>query len=109
VNTGSNNVSVIDLLTPSPPKTIAVGTRPVHVAVSPDGTRAFVANNGSNSLSVIDTVTRTVSDTITVDASAAADRIPQPSALGAFLQTARSCTSGTRASASSPRPGRCGS
>jgi YVTN family beta-propeller protein len=82
VNTGSDNVSVIDLTTFAP-STIAVGTRPVHVAVSPDGARAYVANNGANSLSAIDTSSRTVIETITVDASPPLNTAPpQPSALG---------------------------
>jgi YVTN family beta-propeller protein len=35
--------------------TVAVGSGPEAVAVSPDGRRAYVANMGSDSVSVIDT------------------------------------------------------
>ena len=40
--------------------TIEVGTYPVGVALSPDGTHAYVANFGSNTVSIIDTTTHTV-------------------------------------------------
>src|SRR5262249_5279310 len=38
---------------------ITVGTRPVWVAVTPDGKTALVANNGSDTVSTIDVKTRT--------------------------------------------------
>ncbi|WP_438318790.1 IPT/TIG domain-containing protein (plasmid) [Streptomyces sp. HUAS TT3] len=44
--------------------TIAVGTAPQGIALTPDGTRAYVANRGSNTVSVIDTATDTVTHTI---------------------------------------------
>ncbi|WP_150655397.1 hypothetical protein [Pseudomonas fluorescens] len=34
---------------------IPVGNGPAGIAVSPDGTRAYVSNQGSNTVSVIDT------------------------------------------------------
>ena len=37
--------------------TIGVGDGPFSVAVSPDGTRAYIANVGSDTVSVIDTTT----------------------------------------------------
>jgi YVTN family beta-propeller protein/VCBS repeat-containing protein len=40
------------------PITVAYG--PANVAVSPDGTRAYIVNNGSGTVSVIDTATNTV-------------------------------------------------
>ena len=40
--------------------TIPVGDFPVSVAVSPDGTLAYVANAGDNTVSVINTTTNTV-------------------------------------------------
>jgi hypothetical protein len=43
--------------------TIGVGLRPVAVAVSPDGTRAYVANSGSGSVSVINTASNQVTAT----------------------------------------------
>ncbi|MFF1477595.1 YncE family protein, partial [Streptomyces sp. NPDC058301] len=39
---------------------ISVGSRPVGIAVTPDGHHAYVANSGSFSLSVIDTKTNKV-------------------------------------------------
>jgi YVTN family beta-propeller protein len=47
-------------------RTGSVGTGPVKVAVTRDGTRAYVTNGGSDSISVIDTATDTVTDTIPV-------------------------------------------
>jgi YVTN family beta-propeller protein len=47
---------------------IGVGNKPVGVAVSQDGGRAYTANAGSDSVSVIDTATnRTVGNPIGVD------------------------------------------
>ena len=46
--------------------TITVGASPRGVAVSPDGTTAYVANSFSNTVSVINTTTNTVTTTITV-------------------------------------------
>ena len=45
INTATNTVA----------KTIQVGSSPSAVAVSPNGTRVYVANTGSNTVSVIDT------------------------------------------------------
>ncbi len=49
--------------------TIAVGSYPIGVAVSPDGTTAYITNYGSNSVSVINTATNTVTATIAVGSS----------------------------------------
>jgi YVTN family beta-propeller protein len=46
--------------------TVAVGASPRNVAISPDSTRAYVANAGSNSVSVINTATNTVVTTLGV-------------------------------------------
>ena len=46
--------------------TITVGDSPGQLAVSPNGTSAYVPNQGDDSVSVIDTATNTVTTTITV-------------------------------------------
>ena len=46
--------------------TIGVGLRPVEVAVSPDGTRAYVTNGSSDTVSVINTAANQVAATIGV-------------------------------------------
>ncbi|HSP98617.1 MAG TPA: hypothetical protein VL049_15455 [Candidatus Dormibacteraeota bacterium] len=45
---------------------VAVGLRPLGVAVSPDGSRAYVANSLSDSVSVVDTIASRVVATIAV-------------------------------------------
>ncbi|MEU5010854.1 IPT/TIG domain-containing protein [Streptomyces sp. NPDC021749] len=47
---------------------ISVGNTPQGITLTPDGTRAYVANRGSNTVSVIDTATNTVTDTIATGA-----------------------------------------
>jgi YVTN family beta-propeller protein len=78
-NNGANTVSVIEtgiivagefeyVDPPAVVATIALGsgTKPLGVAVSPDGTRAYVTNNGTNSVSVINTATNVVTGTFGV-------------------------------------------
>ncbi len=64
----SNTVSVIDTATNTVVATIPVGQGPWEVAITPDGTRAYVTNAFSNTVSVIDTATNTVVATIPVGA-----------------------------------------
>ena len=45
--------------------TIPVGPSPFDVAITPDGSRAYVANQGNGTVSVIDTSTRSVISTFT--------------------------------------------
>ena len=52
-NTGGNSVSVINTATNTVTATIAVGSYPFGVAVSPDGTTAYTTHWDSNSVSVI--------------------------------------------------------
>ena len=54
-NSGSNNVSVINLLTNTVIGNINVGDKPIGVAVSKDGNRAYVVNQESSNVSVINT------------------------------------------------------
>ena len=64
--TNADAVVLLDAADVSAPgTTLAVGTRPVAVAVDGAG-RAYVANRGSNTLSVIDLASRSVVDEVTV-------------------------------------------
>jgi YVTN family beta-propeller protein len=62
---GGNSVSVIDAGANTLVATIPVGVGPFGIAVSPDGTRAYVANEGGDTVSVIDTAANTVVATVT--------------------------------------------
>jgi len=64
-NENDDTVSVIDTATHALVATIPVGSKPIGVAVSPDGGRVYVANSHSNTISVISTITNTVEATIT--------------------------------------------
>jgi|SRR5712671_4242095 len=62
-NWNSNTVSVIDTATNAVSATIPVGPTPMGVAVSPDGSKVYVANE-LHDVSAIDTATNTVIATI---------------------------------------------
>jgi YVTN family beta-propeller protein len=53
-NANSSNVSVIDTATNTVIATISVGTTPGGVAVTPDGSKVYVANGYTNTASVIE-------------------------------------------------------
>ena len=65
-NTGNDTVSVIDAVTNTITATVDIGSTSEGVAVTPDGTKVYVANSVDitdkveNSVSVIDTATNTV-------------------------------------------------
>jgi YVTN family beta-propeller protein len=66
-NFDSNTVSVIDTATNKVVgKPITVGTGPLRVAVTPDGTHVYVTNVLSAKVSVVDTASNKVVDTIPV-------------------------------------------
>src|SRR5438132_5602524 len=69
-NASSNNVSVIDTASNTVVATVRVGSGPSGVAITPDGTRAYVTNgtNVGNTVSVIDTASNTVVATVGVGA-----------------------------------------
>ena len=64
----ANGVSVIDTATNTVTATISVGRLSLGVAVTPDGSKVYVANASSNNVSVIATATNTVTATIPVGA-----------------------------------------
>jgi len=55
-NAGSNTVSVIDTATNTIRATVSVGSNPNGVAVTPDGTKVYVANSDWDNVSTIDTI-----------------------------------------------------
>jgi YVTN family beta-propeller protein len=57
---------VFNTVTNQPPTTTLVGTRPAGVAISPDGSRVYVANRGDGTVRVLDTTTDQILNTITV-------------------------------------------
>ena len=64
-NHNSNNVSVLDTATNTISATVAVGTSPAGIAITPDGANVYVANeiSGTGTVSVINTSNNTVSAT----------------------------------------------
>ena len=66
VNSGSNDVSVIDLATHSAVAHIAVGANPRGIVITPDGATGFVANHVSGDVSVIDLAAMRVTETVPV-------------------------------------------
>jgi YVTN family beta-propeller protein len=66
IASNSNSVFVIDTATNTVIATIPVGLFPLSIAITPDGTRAYVTNSNSGTISVIDTATNSVIATIPV-------------------------------------------
>ena len=65
-NFDSNTTSVIDTTTNTVTVTVPVGNAPCCVAVIPNGTKVYVANELSDTVSVIDTANDTVTATVPV-------------------------------------------
>ncbi|TSB32070.1 Ig-like domain repeat protein [Streptomyces benahoarensis] len=61
--------SRLGLVAMSSDPTVTVGSFPTGVAITPNGLRAYVANEGSNNVSVIDTTSLTVTATVPVGAT----------------------------------------
>jgi PGF-pre-PGF domain-containing protein len=59
-NSGWNDVSVIDTATNTVTAWVDVGSGPIGVAVSPDGSKVYVTNSGDGTVSVINAATNTV-------------------------------------------------
>jgi len=66
-NTGSNTVSIVDVLTLTEVARVAVGNGPEYVLMGRNGQRAYVFNRLSNSISVIDLATRTLAGTMATE------------------------------------------
>jgi len=67
-NSGSDDVSVIDLSSQQVTATIPVGDTPLGAAVSPNGTAVYVTNMMAGTVSVIDTASDTVVGSLPVGA-----------------------------------------
>ena len=87
-NDNDNTVAVVDPATNTVIKTIAVGTFPAQIAVTPNGATAYVANKFTESITVIDTATDTVRTTLLGIPAATMAITPN----GAFLYVA--CVNG---------------
>jgi YVTN family beta-propeller protein len=57
-----NSIAIINTNTLAVEDTVFVGSGPVNLAFSPDGSHAYIANSTSNFVAVFDTQTRTVID-----------------------------------------------
>jgi len=63
------SVLVLNTATNTVTATVRVGLHPRGIAVAPDGTRVYVANNTSNTVSVLNTATNTVTATAALGGS----------------------------------------
>ena len=73
---GSGFVHILDASLLAPAASVRVGRMPVQVAISPDGTLAYVTNEGDNRLSILDVWTRSVQRSLTVPAPFAVEFDP---------------------------------
>jgi YVTN family beta-propeller protein len=60
------SISIVDITTNNVTATVPVEKSPGGLAITPDGSKVYVANTVSNSISVIDTATNKVTDTVNV-------------------------------------------
>lgn len=65
-NKYGGTVSVFDTTDWSPVTTVTVGTNPLDVNASPDGSRVWASNSGDGTISIINTATNTVVNTLSV-------------------------------------------
>jgi len=86
VNEFGGTVSVVDTTTNTVVATVTVGTDPFFVAITPDGTKAYVTND--QSVSVIDTSNNTVVATITSSVDDAVGIAITPDGTKAFVANA---------------------
>ncbi len=64
LRSGSGQVYVFDAISQTLAGQIPVGDRPIGLAITPDGSRVYVANRGDATLSVIETTSDTVTTTL---------------------------------------------
>jgi len=83
VNSGLNNVLVIDASTNSIASTIPVGYNPQGLSLTPDGSQLFVTKGNSNNVDVINTATGIVTRTIAVGSN--------PISMGNFILPTIGC------------------
>lgn len=88
---GSYITGVLNTTTDAVVTYVPVGTSPIGIALSPNGSDAYVANNGADTISVINTTNDTVVDTINGLPSAGVYDIvtltaPDPSTFSAFFR-----------------------
>ncbi len=82
-NISSGEVTVIDTETDTVVDTVGVGLFPSAIAITPDGSLAYVVNSGANTVSVIDTATAaTVGGPIPVGVSPSAVAIANVPGIG---------------------------
>jgi YVTN family beta-propeller protein len=65
-NSGSNTISILDILDDKVLSTIAVGNQPVALAVSSDGSTAYVANYSDSTVTRVNLTTYTQTGTVAV-------------------------------------------
>jgi YVTN family beta-propeller protein len=68
-NYGTNSVSVLNPASSVVTKTVAVGSQPVALAETPDGTKLYVVNQGDNTVRSFSTVDMSAVTTLTVGTS----------------------------------------
>ena len=105
-NRASNNVTVIDTASNTAVATIAVGSLPFAIAVTPDGAAAYTANAGSANVTPIATATNTTGTAIAAGNSPFWVTIaPDQAPAAAFSASVASSTASFDASASSDSDG----
>jgi YVTN family beta-propeller protein len=87
-NSGSDNISVVDLTTGTVVQTVAVGINPQGVAISSRLGRAIVANRGSNSATFVDLDTFAVIANIAVGSEPTGVAVDSEDAVAVVTNTA---------------------
>ena len=91
---GANELALVSPATVPAPGLVSifVGGGPVLVAITPDGSQAYVTNADVDAVNVIDTATATVSNTITVGNSPTAGLAITPDGKHAYVTSQGSVT-----------------